>query len=105
LANQPRADVGATLPACQAGWGFDGHLRSVITARGSNAPHVTCASLDRPRNPIRAVNIITHTIKPWNAVGEAFKPIGDPRHNRFDWQSWYKCDVFPGEVANAMLQR
>ena len=37
--------------------------------------------LDRPRKPIPAANVITHAINPWTAIGEAFKPIDDPRHN------------------------
>jgi tetratricopeptide (TPR) repeat protein len=58
--------------------------------------------LDRPRNPTRAANIVTHAINPWNAIGEAFKPIDDPRHNPFDWESWHECDVFRAEVERLL---
>ena len=44
---------------------------------------------------------VTHAINPWNAIGEAFKPIDDPRHNTFDWESWHECDVFREEVEQS----
>ena len=59
--------------------------------------------LDRPRNPMRAANIVTHAINPINAIAEAFKPIDDPRHNPFDWESWHECDVFRAEVERLLV--
>ena len=51
---------------------------------------------------MRAANIVTHAINPWNALGEAFKPIDDPRHNTFDWES---CPGAPGDVFRAEVER
>ena len=58
--------------------------------------------LDRPRKPMAAANVVTHAINPWNAIGEAFKPVDDLRHNTFDWESWYECDVFRAELARVV---
>jgi hypothetical protein len=57
--------------------------------------------LDRPTGPIRAVNIVAHSMNPWNGIAESFKPIADPRHNLFDWESWHECDVFRAEFERA----
>jgi hypothetical protein len=54
--------------------------------------------LERPRVPIRAANLITHAFNPWNALGEAFKPIDDPRYDAFEWESWHECDVFGAQM-------
>ena len=58
--------------------------------------------LDRPRDPMRAANVVTHAINPWNALGEMFKPLDDPRHNTFDWESWHECEVFRAEVESRL---
>jgi PIN domain nuclease of toxin-antitoxin system len=63
------------------------------------------AKLDRPRKPMRAANIVTHAINPWSALGEAIKPIDDPRHNTFDWESWHECDVFRAEIEREISRR
>ena len=54
--------------------------------------------LDRPLIPMRAANVITHAINPWNSLAETFKPIDDPRHNPFDWESWHECEVFRAKL-------
>jgi hypothetical protein len=51
---------------------------------------------------MRAANIISHAMNPWIAIGEAFKPIEDPRHNTFEWESWYESDVFQAELERAL---
>lgn len=64
------------------------------------------AWLDRPRLAIRTSNmIITQAINPWNALGEMFKPIDDPRYNPFDWETWYECEVFRAEVERRLAKR
>lgn len=55
--------------------------------------------LERPKDPMRAANVITHAINP---IGEVFKPIDDPRHSPFDWESWHECDVFRAEVEKRL---
>lgn len=48
--------------------------------------------LERPKIPILAAEVITKSaINGWAALGEAFKPIDDPRHNPFDWESWHEA--------------
>ena len=62
--------------------------------------------LDRPRNPIRAAEVTTKSaINGWAALGEAFKPIDDPRHNTFDWESWHESDVFRAEVEAGLAKK
>jgi hypothetical protein len=39
-----------------------------------------------------------HAINPWNAIGEAFKPTHDSRHNPFNWESLHECDVLRAEM-------
>ena len=51
---------------------------------------------------MRAANVVTRAINPWNALGEAFKPIDDPRHNTFDWES---CPGAPGDVFRAEVEK
>jgi hypothetical protein len=51
---------------------------------------------------MRAANIVTHGIIPWNAIDEACKPIDDPRHNTFDWKSWHECDVFRAQAERLL---
>jgi hypothetical protein len=58
--------------------------------------------LDRPRKPMAAANVVTHAINPWACLGEAFKPVDDPRHNTLNWESWYQCDVFRAELAKEL---
>jgi hypothetical protein len=66
---------------------------------------VAAGWLDRPRDPVRAANVVTHAINPWNAAGVAVGPIDDPRHNPFDWESWHECDVFRAEVERTAALR
>ena len=54
---------------------------------------------------MRAANMVTHAINPWNALGESFKPIDDPWHNTFDWESRHECDVFRAEVERLAATR
>ena len=57
---------------------------------------------DDTKSPdLQAANIVTHAINPWNAIGELFKPIDDPRHNSFDWES---CPGAPGDVFRAEVE-
>ena len=54
---------------------------------------------------MRAANVVTHAINPWNVLGEAFKPIDDPRHSTFDWESSLECNVFRAEVEQLGTSR
>lgn len=57
--------------------------------------NAACTWLDKPRTPMRIVNIVTHAaFNGWAAMGEAFKPMEDPRFNTFDWEAWHECDAF-----------
>ena len=59
--------------------------------------------LDRPRNPIRAANIVSHSaLNPWPALVEAFVPTDDPRRHPFDWESWHECDVFRSNLEKRL---
>ncbi len=59
--------------------------------------------LDLPREPSRAAEVITKcAVNGWAALGEAIKPIDDPRHNTMDWETWHESDVFRAEVERLL---
>ena len=61
--------------------------------------------LDRPRTPMRIADVITKSaVNGWAALGDALKPVDDPRHNPFDWESWHECDVFRAQVERALAK-
>jgi hypothetical protein len=50
---------------------------------------------------MRAANAVTAAaVNPWAMIGELHKPVDDPRHNTFDWESWYECEVFRKELES-----
>ena len=50
--------------------------------------------LDRPGQPIRAANIVSHSgLSPWAGLVAAVAPVAAPRRN-LDWELWHECDVF-----------
>ena len=52
---------------------------------------------------MRIADVITKSaVNGWAALGDAIKPVDDPRHNTFDWESWHECDVFRAEVENRL---
>ena len=62
--------------------------------------------LDRPRNPMQTANVASHAaVNGWAALGEAVKPIEDPRYNPFDWEAWHECAVFRAEVEGLIKSR
>ena len=61
--------------------------------------------LDRPGWPIRAANVVAHSVpNPWAGVVAA-APVGDPSRSPFDWEPWHECDVFRVQVERRLASR
>jgi hypothetical protein len=61
------------------------------------------AWLDRPRAPMRIANVVSHAaVNGWAALGEAVKPVADPRRDPSDWEAWYECEVYRAKVESLL---
>ena len=59
--------------------------------------------LDRAGQPIRVVNIVSHsTLGLWAGLVAAVAPAEDARRNPFDWEAWHECDVFRAAVERRL---
>jgi eukaryotic-like serine/threonine-protein kinase len=68
-------------------------LNQLVDAR--RLYQVAASWLDRPAEPLRVANVVSHlAMNPWAGIGEIFAPLDDPRRNPFDWESWHEYDVF-----------
>jgi hypothetical protein len=62
--------------------------------------------LDRPGQPIRVANMVSHcALNPWAGLATLAAPVEDLRRNPFDWESWHECDVFRAQVEQQFLGR
>ena len=59
--------------------------------------------LDRPLKPFRAAGIVSHGFSGILPVlGEMVRPVGDPRYNSIDWESWHEAEVFRAAVERQL---
>jgi len=59
--------------------------------------------LEKGQRPLWACDLLAAGfVGPWQALSNLAGPVGDPRYNEFDWESWYECEVFRARCENKM---